>query len=49
MDLFIAKPDDGDSGGYEDRLGINDQRDTSIQIGLSVILGVGAFFAFCVR
>lgn len=38
----------GDNGGYEDRLGINDQRDTSIQIGLSLILGVGAFLAFCV-
>lgn len=42
----MAEP--GDTGGYEDRLGINDQRDTSIQIALSLILGVGAFLAFCV-
>lgn len=36
------------SGGYEDRIGLTDQRDTSIQLVLSIILGVSAFIAFCV-
>ena len=36
------------SGDYEGQLGVNDQRDTNIQIGLSLVLGVGAFLAFCV-
>ncbi len=36
------------TGGYEDRIGINDPRDTLIQIVLSGVLGLGAFLAFCV-
>jgi hypothetical protein len=44
--------DTGEPGGgnnYEDRLGINDQRDTTLQIILSLVLGISAFLAFCVR
>jgi hypothetical protein len=36
----------GGGGDYEDRLGINDQRGTALQIIL--LLGVSAFLAFCV-
>lgn len=43
---IMAKPGSGD--GYEDRIGLTDQRDTSIQLVLSVILGVSAFIGFCV-
>jgi hypothetical protein len=38
----------GGGGNYEDRLGINDQRGTALQIILSLLLGVSAFLAFCV-
>lgn len=33
---------------YEDYLGVGSTRDTQIQIALSVVLGIGAFIAFCV-
>lgn len=42
----MAKPDPSD--GYEHRIGLTDQRDTSIQLVLSVLLGVSAFIGFCV-
>lgn len=47
MDPFAESP--GASNGYKDIVGVKDQRNTSIQIGLSVILGVAAFLSFCVR
>jgi len=42
----MMKPDRPD--GYEDRIGLTEQRDTGIQLVLSIILGVSAFIAFCV-
>lgn len=36
-------------GDYKDLLGVNHPKDTYIQIALSIILGVAAFFTFCVR
>ena len=32
---------------YKDLLGINDPRDTLIQIVFSIVLGIGAFLTFC--
>ena len=37
------------SGDYEKNLGIDSPRDTIIQIVFSLILGLGAFIAFCVH
>lgn len=34
---------------YNDMVGVNSPRNTVIQIGVSVALGIGAFLAFCVR
>lgn len=36
-------------GKYEKFLGLDSIRDTQIQIAISVLLGIGAFLAFCVR
>ncbi|KAF2094159.1 DUF221-domain-containing protein [Rhizodiscina lignyota] len=33
---------------YEDYLGVGSTRDTQIQIVFSLVLGIGAFFAFCI-
>jgi len=39
--------DTGSNSPYEDQL-VGSQRDTTIQIVLSAVLGISAFFAFCV-
>lgn len=38
----------GDSDDIDKYLGVNDPRDTRIQIGLSFALGISAFVTFCV-
>lgn len=38
---------DDHAPGYRDLLGASSTRETSIQIALSLALGIGAFFAFC--
>lgn len=38
----------GKSPNYEDTIGVKDQKDTSVQIVLSLVLGLGAFLGFCV-
>lgn len=40
--------DDGDDGDYGRFVGTSDPRATTIQILLSLALGIGAFFAFCI-
>lgn len=39
---------DDHAPGYRDLLGASTTRETSIQIALSLALGIGAFFAFCI-
>lgn len=34
---------------YGDIVGVNEEKDTVVQIVLSVAVGLGAFLAFCVR
>lgn len=45
MDLHML---DDHAPGYRDLLGASTTRETSIQIALSLALGIGAFFAFCI-
>lgn len=46
-DFWIFKGNDGEGGDYGRLLGTHNTREKTIQIGISVVLGITAFLSFC--